>query len=792
MLCNKFSYGKSPFALMAILSLYLYHCGLAEESRIVPNTPADAFILNRENHNPWDPIDLELNLDLATNLPAGSGRIVSSEFLRSWLASDDKQMNHNGLLIRNAVITNWLNLANMDIRVEVRFENCHFKKGIKLSGAHFSHDLSFQGSVFDGPFIANALQVDGSLLLDGEDMTNLNWNRVLDSRFNADNLNEYLCKKMAVSRPSPEQGSLIFDTNRELIRWVISVSKLITNSAAGTTNWCTNCFEATLLGTNFFIVQTSYEYQATNFPPILRVGPITGPLMIGRGIEPLNLGMICSIVARALSTNLDFSTNDFLMPSVSNGPTMIRWVYEDQDDFVGPVLARWDVGNPTNVTFFRPPRFRGAVSLNGTVIAGKLEAQGAEFLQGMDGTGLKVGGDILISDAWFGSPASFRHAQIGHDFNLQNDIIEGAGASFDCNGLIVGGSLNVEGTMFGGNANFPQVSVGNTFLSSGASFESKTETSFFGLKVTDSAEFDGVQFAGPVNFILAHINGNFDCQDTLFEDTNDFVGLRNITGNASTFNTDFGSMQVDGFAIFDNSYFGRSVSFRNARFENLYLDGVKWPDTSYMVRCYTNNPIMNSLLRVESVDFQSIRDISEDQFDHSPRQLKESESNLVSRLREISPYSFDVYSKLEDYFQREGEPGLADKVFIEAKTREGEEASTIWSYALNRLLWYTVGYGRQPWRAFIESLVCVLGLMICCYFVRKEPKSSEKSGKIRKWCIAFLYSVGVFLPLVDLKVDNLLDLKIEPTWFRYVRAAGRIAGWILVPLWTVAIAGLIK
>lgn len=107
---------------------------------------------------------------------------------------------------------------------------------------------------------------------------------------------------------------------------------------------------------------------------------------------------------------------------------------------------------------------------------------------------------------------------------------------------------------------------------------------------------------------------------------------------------------------------------------------------------------------------------------------------------------------------------------------------------------YTIGYGKRPWLAFFESLGCVLVLTMCCYFraEREQFKGNWVYKRIRKLGISFLYSLGLFLPLVDLNVDNLFDSKAEPQWFQYVRSLGKILGWILVPLWTVAVAGLIK
>ena len=576
----------SALVLVSILGLGLFQCRAAETLEIPTHTPADLCIFS--NACEWRTIDL------ATNLPAGASRNVSPDFLRWLLTTGQDQINHVGLRLRNATIQDWLDLENLDIPADVQFEDCIFETNVNFSGAHFHHNLSFQECEFDGPFIANALQVDGSLRL-------------------------------------------------------------------------------------------------------------------------------------------------------------------------------------------KSIRFCGMMSLNGAVIGGKLDTPAAEFLGVVDCTGLKVGSDILMSNARFDSSPYFRHAQTGHDFDLTKSLFN---ADFDCSAMNVGGSLIINEARFGGKASFQQVLVGDAFLGSGSRFENEERmTDFSGLKVSGLADFSMAQFAGPVSFILAQIGGNLNCQGTRFEDAHNFEELSNITCNASTFNTDFGSMEVDGFAIFYNAYFGRSVSFRNARLENLYFDGVQWPETNY-----TTNPSNSTLLRVESLDFQTIRDITGDRFDHTPQQLVESESNLVCMLRERSPYSFDVYSKLEDYFLREGEPGLADKVFIEAKRREGEEASGFGAKFVNKVLYLTVGYGRLPWLAFFESCGCVMILSVLCCFCMEDKKHKQQPGI----AISMLYSLDKFLPIIDLNTGDLLDFKKNREWFRYALAFGRILGYVLVPLWTISLAGLIK
>src|SRR6266404_5931470 len=104
-------------------------------------------------------------IDLATNSIVEANRSVRGEFLEWLLTKGQKEIHHSGLRLRNAIVTNWLDLRNLEVDVEVRFESCHFMTNVNLSGAHFLHDLSFEGSKLDGKLMGTSLKVGGSLML---------------------------------------------------------------------------------------------------------------------------------------------------------------------------------------------------------------------------------------------------------------------------------------------------------------------------------------------------------------------------------------------------------------------------------------------------------------------------------------------------------------------------------------------------------------------------------------------------------------------------------------------------
>ena len=151
--------------------------------------------------------------------------------------------------------------------------------------------------------------------------------------------------------------------------------------------------------------------------------------------------------------------------------------------------------------------------------------------------------------------------------------------------------------------------------------------------------------------------------------------------------------------------------------------------------------------------------------------------------------SSDLYAKLESYFHREGAPQLADGVFVNGKVREGRETASLPAKFANAFLRWTVGYGRNPLLAFSESFGCFLIWGLLCQRCMMKKSTHKKAPGFG---LALFFSLGTFLPLIDLGAGDLLEYRPGKEWFRYLIALEKILGYILVPLWTMALTGLIK
>jgi hypothetical protein len=774
---------------------------------------AEQFILdNLTNHAGVDLADQPASHGSST-LP---DRTIRGEFLEWLLAGHVQLLSHDGLRLKNAVIESPLDLSSFEVAVPAWFNGCQFNQKVGLSGAHFDYDLGFIGCVFEDEVTASGLRVDGSLALKTCELKPA-WKIAftnpppgpgdLAGFFHADETNHPWLS---------ENAALTDDPDRKVRCWHLQDPR---PPGTLTTQW-TNGFTATAWGGQLFMVEDydQVQEQVANHVVGLTLGPLTNWMGVNGSLD---LNSVRTGLANVLQTNTAYILTNVLTGGAFSSPAFIRWTFDQtRATNAAPMVAVWEPANP-EVQFYRHTVFRKKASFDRAVIGGKWDGGEVEFQQDLYARSLKVGDDLLMNQARLDGAANFTFAQIGHDFFASESLF----GDFDASGMITGGSLLIENARFRAKATFAQVSVGLHLKGAYARFEDRdSPADFSGLSINGFVDFQRAQFKGPASFILAHVKGDFQAPGATFEDHRDFRNLAALaisSGNNSTFNADFGGMAVDGFAIFENVLFARSASFRNAHFSNLYLDGTRWPEDSVLMG-YTNEPTRTNLLRLEAMDFTTIRDVSGSQFLHTKAQLKESEANLVAMFGSLSPYSFDTYDKLEDFFQRQGAPGLADQVFIAAKQRERLESSPF-HWLVNVLLEVTVGYGRKPWLAFCESLavVVILGGM---YFFCMEGKNPEEHGRrlfrrrwrlvlaayfswveperfplslaaavfFRRLALAIFFSLGMFLPIIDLGARDIFDIKSHKTWIRYLIAAEQILGFILVPLWTIALSGLIK
>ena len=405
-------------------------------------------------------------------------------------------------------------------------------------------------------------------------------------------------------------------------------------------------------------------------------------------------------------------------------------------------------------------------------------------------------------------------------------------------GAKIGGTVWLTDSIFRGSTSLGYARIADELTARNVWFlNPNSPVNFYGARIGGGADFGGARFCGPANFILVSVGGNFDASSAEFTNQQDF---QNDTNAPSHYNADFGSLNVQGYALFMDAQFRcPRVSFKDATCQRLFFDRVVWPDASALGGASPNRQRAEGL-RLEGLNYHYVRAIN-NQAERTPddsdwhRNHLETWQTLRQILATNAPYSADVYDRLEDFFQRDGESALADDVNVEKRRQERRRVfwpargadfphgviSWFKSLALDGL----VCYGRRPWQALIPS---VFFIALGCWAFRfenmtRESKTREEPTPTQIWVKrpeqrpaprlvlarlsrsvlkplrsrspnyhAFWYSLDQFVPLVDLKAsDEWWPDPLNRFAWHYL-VLHKIAGAILIPIALAALGGIVK
>src|SRR6266496_4317295 len=399
-------------------------------------------------------------------------------------------------------------------------------------------------------------------------------------------------------------------------------------------------------------------------------------------------------------------------------------------------------------------QFNKSVTFYGANFAEFVSFENSAFKAEANFESMKVGGTAFFQNAVFDGPVNFVSADIGW--------LEANGAQFrnkeklaTFGAMKVGGTAFFQNAVFDGPVNFVGANIASDFGAQGAKFQNKEQgANFESMKVRHTAFFQNAVFDGPVNFVGANIASNFQANGVQFQ---------NMEQRAN-----FNSMKVGGAALFNDAVFEGSVDLRNADFAWLDLSSPFWPKDA-------------AQFSMQGMSYKYIR--------AGPLYDEPESHKALLTLADQSVYTADVYSNLEEFFLRQGYRDDADRAFIAGKRRERKENLHDLGWLGSWLLDWLVGYGRRPFQAGIPCAVLVaLG---CVLFSPKkmEPQKPEDTPRVYS---RFWYSLGLFLPFVDLQADKVWKPKADQTFLRNYMRVHIMLGWILVPLVLAALTGLIK
>jgi hypothetical protein len=103
---------------------------------------------------------------------------------------------------------------------------------------------------------------------------------------------------------------------------------------------------------------------------------------------------------------------------------------------------------------------------------------------------------------------------------------------------------------------------------------------------------------------------------------------------------------------------------------------------------------------------------------------------------------------------------------------------------------WLVGHGKYPFRAAWWCLgVIAIGTVV---FWKKNGMALKAGEPADSAYSPFWYSLGVFLPVVDLQMSKIWSPKAHRTIAPHYMRFQILLGWILVPLFAAGITGLVK
>jgi hypothetical protein len=697
--------------------------------------------------------------DLSKQFKEKDKRKLSAHFLEELLtgALPGIKLHRHGARIIGAIIDEPVDLENAQIPCEVWLEHCQFNASANFNGANFAGTISFENSAFKTDAGFNSIKAGRAVFNDAVFEGPVDFvSADVVSNFEA-NGTKFQNKEKAA------------DFSGMKVRGYAFFNGAVFEGAAN--------FASADIGSNFEAHGAKFQNKEkiANFAS-MKVG---GDVSFNDAVFEGPVSFILADIAGNFSgrgamfqnkeTGANFSSLKvrgyafFLSDAVFEGPANfgsanIASVFaapgakfqnkEKQANFGGMKVGGY--------AFFNDAVFEGPVNFALAEIATALSADQAKFQNKeteANFSSMKVGGRALFNDAVFEGPVNFVLAEIAGAFNVNEAKFENKEKEANFNSMKIRGDAFFKNTAFEGPVNLVSADVAGNLEAPGAKFQNKEkDASFGGMKVGGYAFFNDAVFEGPVNFFGADIAGNFAAGKARFKNKEKDVS--------------FSGMKLGGHAFFNDAVFEGPVNFNYADFAWLDLSKTVWPKVA-------------GKFQMQGMSYKYIRAAPNEPESH----------RALLELADQSAYSADVYNHLEEFFLGQGYRDDADRAFIKGKRRERKENLHGLSRVGSCLLDWLVGYGRRPWQAGIPCAALVaLG---CIVFSPKkmEPQKPEDTPRVYS---RFWYSLGLFLPFVDLQADKVWKPKPDQTFLRNYMRVHIMLGWILVPLVLAAVTGLIK
>ena len=305
---------------------------------------------------------------------------------------------------------------------------------------------------------------------------------------------------------------------------------------------------------------------------------------------------------------------------------------------------------------------------------------------------------------------------------------------------------------------------------------------------------DDFKAIGKVSFVGAEIGGDLVCIKATFNNEGGHAlqatGI-NVKGNV---NLSEGFTAV-GEVNLENVEIGGTLQIskvENPETMNLDLQFARVQTLDYYENSFpeSGNLYLNGLT-YEALGTESLNS-------YSGKQLLD-----WLELQPDENFSFQPYTQLSKVLQSSGKENIATQILIAKENRRYDIIENPLEQIWGEILRITIAYGYCPWLAFIWALIIVgNGLFAFKYgFEHNSILPTDKDCKDIDKCKNYpkfdplVYSIDVFLPIIDLRLKNAWLPKADNAYgesLRYYFWFQTLAGWGLTTIWVAGFTGLVR
>jgi Pentapeptide repeats (9 copies) len=410
-------------------------------------------------------------------------------------------------------------------------------------------------------------------------------------------------------------------------------------------------------------------------------------------------------------------------------------------------------------------------------------------------TEMRIGGDLVLTDAHFKKAAKFGTTKVAGSLFLESAQFDGPVYFV---GIETAYSAKLPKATFQKRVSFNEIEV-NSFLDlSGAKFEWPGEPARFGrAHVVGGGDFDDVHFAGGAQFDNAHFNGDASFENTVF----------------------------DGIAHFNKAHFDQTAHFETCVFKK----DAFFNETSFGTADFAQTGAVMPKDAGVNDSAQTQKDRAQDQFqgrlDLSGSTYRRIQLHWQSALRmpdgtpRLMGNDQQPYSELEKFLKDTGDDYGGDGVSLEwhrVKRQEMFHSSKL-EWLFDCISWLLTNYGVAPARLLnLSAILLIFGMLIFSLpgavtggegkRQQAEPSAMGKDIRLSHWD-AFALSFHEFLPL-DVPFGSRwtpgnepvrLNLRLKKRVLNVVNMRPstcatmlKISGYILVPLQILIVNGMIR